>query len=65
MTSEQPNVVLTSRYTAAETCRILNLHRNTLLKYTQQGKIKAGIRKSTAKRFYLGSEILSFWQRQI
>lgn len=65
MVNEQPNIKATSRFSIAETCGLLGIHRNTLRKYTKEGRIKAGVRKSTAKPFYLGSEILNFWTRQI
>lgn len=53
-----------SRYTVTETCKLLGIHRNTLRKYTSLGRIKYGIRKSTGRRFYLGSEIIKFWSNQ-
>lgn len=65
MVTDVPVVSPTSRYTITETCLLLGVHRNTLRKYTETGKIKSGTRMGTAKRFYLGSEILKFWQRQI
>ncbi|MCM1033016.1 helix-turn-helix domain-containing protein [Bacteroides caecimuris] len=65
MVTEQPNVQPNSRYTVTETCKLLGIHRNSLLKYTKSGRIKSGVRKSTAKKFYLGSEIISFWNKQI
>ena len=65
MVTEQPKVQPNSRYTVTETCKLLGIDRNSLLKYTQSGRIKSGVRKSTAKKFYLGSEIINFWNRQI
>ena len=65
MVTEQPKVQPNSRYTVTETCKLLGIHRNSLLNYTKAGRIKSGVRKSTAKKFYLGSEILNFWNRQI
>lgn len=65
MVTEQPKVNPTSRYTVTETCKLLGIHRNSLRKYTEAGRIKAGVRKSTAKKFYLGSEIVNFWNKQI
>ena len=64
MVTEMPEVTPSSRYTVMETCRLLGIHKNSLRKYTLTGRIKAGTRMSTAKKFYLGSEILKFWQRQ-
>ena len=63
MTSTQPDVKLTSRYSRVETCKLLGIHRNTLSRYTKSGKIRFGIRASTGRKFYLGSEILRFWQK--
>ena len=65
MVTEMPEVNPTSRYSVTETCRLLGIHKNSLRKYTITGRIKAGTRMSTAKKFYLGSEILKFWQRQV
>lgn len=65
MVTEQPQVHPNSRYTVTETCKLLGIHRNSLRKYTDEGRIKSGVRKSTAKKFYLGSEIINFWNRQI
>lgn len=64
MVTEMPVVSPTSRYTITETCNLLGIHRNSLRKYTDTGRIKCGTRIGTAKRFYLGSEIIRFWQRQ-
>ena len=65
MVNDMPKVLPTSRYSVTETCKLLGIHRNSLRKYTQAGRIKSGVRKSTAKKFYLGSEIINFWNRQI
>lgn len=65
MVTEQPKVQPNSRYTVTETCKLLGIHRNSLRKYTKAGRILAGVRKSTAKKFYLGSEITNFWKKQI
>ena len=63
MTSTEPNVKLTSRYSIVETCKFLGIHRNTLSRYAKKGRIRYGIRASTGRKFYLGSEILKFWQK--
>lgn len=65
MVNDEPKVSANGRYNITETCRKLGIHRNTLLKYTKLGVIKCGIRRSTAKRFYSGSEIVRFWKSQI
>ncbi|MBD5427315.1 MAG: helix-turn-helix domain-containing protein [Treponema sp.] len=65
MTNTEPIVNPAARYSIEETCKLLSIHRNSLRKYTAEGRIKAGIRKSTGRRFYLGSEISKFWQRQL
>ena len=65
MVAEQPNVRPNARYSVTETCTLLGIHRNTLRRYTMKGRIRIGIRKSTARKFYLGSEIINFWNKQI
>ena len=59
VTSVQPNISPTARYTISETCELLGIHRNTLRSYVNAGYIKT-IQKVNGKRFK-GSEILRFW----
>ena len=62
MTAEEPKVNATGRYDVTRTCSALEIHRNTLRRYTEQGLIKCGFHKGTARKFYLGSEIIRFWK---
>ena len=59
ITSEQPQVNPTARYTIKETCSILCIHRNTLRAYMKLGYIKPTL-GATRLRFK-GAEILRFW----
>jgi predicted site-specific integrase-resolvase len=65
ITAEEPNVTATGRYSVKETSAVLGIHRNSLRKYTEQGLIKCGFRRQTARKFYLGSEIMKFWRAQL
>ena len=42
MTSDKPNVKAESRYSISKTCELLGIHRNTLRRWTDEGKIKRG-----------------------
>lgn len=61
LASTPPAVRLDGRYSIGETCEHLGIHRHTLRKYTDLGVIKSRMRKDGQKRFYLGREILKFW----
>lgn len=65
ITAIEPNVTLNGRYSVGEASAVLGIHRNSLRKYTEQGFIKCGYRRQTARKFYLGSEILRFWRAQM
>jgi DNA-binding transcriptional MerR regulator len=65
MVAEKPEIPTTGRYSVKETCRILGIHRNTLLEYTKRGLITAGVRRATFRKFYTGSEILKLWTAQV
>lgn len=65
ITSVEPVVSETGRYSVTETCRILGIHRNTLQRYTENGRIKEGYRKATGRKFYSGREILKLWRAQL
>ncbi len=64
ITALEPEVVDNARYSLSETCKILNLSIKTVLKYTEQGAIKCGIRKSNGRKFYTGTDIKKFWKAQ-
>lgn len=62
ITSNEPIVTITGRYTVTQACQILGIHRNTLRDYTEKGLIKCGFRKVGCRKFYEGREIIRFWK---
>lgn len=65
ITSIRPKVESDGRYNVTETCAHLGIYRTTLQKYTNQNLIKCGFRKTGARKFYLGKEIVRFWEAQM
>lgn len=65
ITSIKPKVESDGRYNVTETCNHLGIYRGTLQKYTEQNLIKCGFRKTSARKFYLGREIVRFWEAQM
>ncbi len=65
ITASEPNVALTGRYSITQAASALGIHRNSLLKYTNSGMIKCGYRKTTARKFYTGVELMKFWRAQM
>lgn len=57
----QPDVRRDGRYSIGDTCRHLGINRDTLRKYTDLGEIRCRLRQGGKKKFYLGAEILRFW----
>ncbi len=64
ITSERPNVSENGRYTISETCKLLGICRDSLRKYTNEGLIRCGFRQCYNHKFYLGRDILIFWDNQ-
>lgn len=64
MSSTEPQCDRFGRYTPNEAAALLGIHRDTLLKYTRMGLIRAGEHFGTRRRFYLGAEIRRFWKKQ-
>ena len=62
MVNVEPNVKLGGRFSVEETATLLGVHRNSILRYTNQGKLRFGVRKGNSRRFYTGAEILRFWR---
>ena len=65
MTTTTPNINETGRYSIGEASALLGIHRNSLRKYTEQGLIKCGYRRTNARRFYTGAELLRLWRTQL
>lgn len=64
LTSEQPKVNPSSRYTISQTMKLLGISRNTLRKYTTNGDIKS-LTHISGKTLYTGLSILAFWRSVI
>lgn len=62
ITSEEPQVTATGKYTTMEACRKLGLCKDTLRRYRREGKIKCGFRRESGRPFYTGAEIMRFWR---
>ena len=45
MTNVEPKVADAGRYTMTETCKALGIHRNTLRRWLQAGKMKVKFRR--------------------
>lgn len=64
MVSEEPQVSLNARFTMNQASEILGIHRNTLRRYTNAGKL--GIRcnhtKINNRKYITGAELIRFWR---
>lgn len=57
MVTKLPEIDPGRDYTIGETCILLDIHRNTLRRYTRQNKIKARTRVADGKALYRGEDI--------
>lgn len=62
MVSNYPNLPENARFSIRETSELLGIHRDTLRKYSDEGIIKYGVRRTNMRKFYLGSEINRCWK---
>ena len=62
MVNEEPKASDFGRYSVSETCGLLGIHRNTLLKWTNEGIVRCGFRKANMRKFYEGREIKRIWR---
>lgn len=65
MVQDAPEVVSSRRYTTTEAAQLLGIHRNTLNRYTAQGRIRCIHLSMNGKRFYLGSEIARCYRETV
>ena len=62
MTNEEPKVEDAGRYTMTETCKALGIHRNTLRRWVQAGKMKVKFRRIDNRKVIEGAEIKRAWR---
>lgn len=62
MTNEEPKVADAGRYTMTETCNVLGIHRNTLRRCLQAGKMKVKFRRIDNRKVIEGAEIKRAWR---
>lgn len=62
MTNEEPKVADAGRYTITETCKVLGIHRNTLRRWVQAGKMKVKFRRIDNRKVIEGAEIKRAWR---
>lgn len=65
ITSIEPNVNESGRYSVTQASQALGIHRNTLRGYTDAGLIKCGFRRESGRKFYEGREIIRFWKARL
>lgn len=61
MNSVLPSVEEQGVYSTGQTCEMLGISRNTLVKYTRAGKIRARRNTLNGRIFYIGTDIKKFW----
>ena len=61
MVNEQPNVAPMGRYWTMDTCRLLGISYNTLMRHVRAGEIVSHMGKS---RWFYGSDIVKFWRER-
>lgn len=61
MTSTRPNVYEDGRYSIGEVTAMLGISRSTLRRYTDNGVIKCGRRRTNGRPFYTGRAVLQLW----
>jgi len=62
--SDEPQISDTGRFTTREASKILNISRNTLNRYSNEGLIRCSIRKANGRKFYTGADIKKLWRSQ-
>ena len=62
MTLKRPQVEEENRYSVKQTCSLLGICRDSLSKYTNEGRIPR-YRHASGRYFYLGQDILAFFDK--
>lgn len=58
----EPKVHPNGLYSQKEAAKLLGLHRNTILRWENEGKIRPSINKTSMRKHYTGREIVRCWR---
>jgi len=61
MTNSKPDVQAEGRYSIREVTEILGISRSTLRRYTDNGIVKCGRRRTNGRPFYTGRAVIQLW----
>lgn len=61
MTSEQPNVSKTGKYTVLHASHLMQVAPNTIRNWIKRGQIQCRIRKTTNTIYIEGNELINFF----
>lgn len=64
MVTNEPDIAATARLGICDAARLLGVHRTTLARWTEQGLVKCGIRRTNGRIFYTGRALVSLWRSQ-
>ena len=63
ITPERPVLKGTSRYSSSQAAEVLGIHRNTLLKWANEGKVSFRTARN-GRRYYFGLELMRVWREE-
>lgn len=64
MTKIEPKVEMTGRYELRDAAAVLEVDKSTILRWTRDGKINCGVRRSNKRKFWLGAELVKLWRSE-
>lgn len=57
-----PNIIPAARYELREAAEALGVDKSSIQRWTKDGRLTCGIKKSNNRKFWLGSELIRFWK---
>ena len=62
MVTTPPNIPLSARLELREAAEALGVDKSSIQRWTKDGRLACGIKKSNNRKFWLGSELIRFWK---
>lgn len=59
-----PDIPPTARLELREAAEALQVDKSTIQRWTNNGKLKYGIKKSNNRKYWLGSDLIKFWKSE-
>ncbi len=64
MIATPPNIPPSARLELREAAAALQVDKSTIQRWTYEGRLRCGVKKSNKRKYWLGADLIKFWKSE-